>query len=1331
MKLLRYRFLVLVALVSAKLSIAQSFNFSCTLDTFIGRCQGPQCFTLQFKIPDIHVSSASYTVNTIGETPTSCFPFYVAPNDPTGDSASLNIDDQYSNVLDIGFPFPFYGNNYTKLIASPNGMLSFDISKANQFAHFGILKDINNILNASTGIPENLPSSLYDAAIIMGPYHDLDPAYNTSPNRIVEYKVVGTAPHRRWILSYYKMPLYLIPTGCNLLIENTHQIVLYESTGIIEVLLHSMQICAAWNEGRAMIGIQNAARNQALMVNGRHASDPPWGAINMHESYRFIPAAGASLFRRVELYDTLGNLITTGTATSLGNGKMEASFPNICPVIGTTITYIVKSVYTKFDDPSTEIYGMDTIRITKGSSTDLNATGATTNSGCFTPTGTITLTIPNINANPPYTYVLNGGAPVIGNSPYTFMNIPAGNDTVVITDASGACSSTVPVIVQKNNDLTVNTAVNATACATVNNGMITVTPTNGFTPFQYQLDGLLPQSGGVPYTFNNLSSGNHSLLVTDSTGCSTNLLTVIVPIGPGVNGTTSSTAASCAGVSNGSITATATAGRPPFSWQLDGGAIQPGASPYVFSNVSAGLHTVNIIDSFGCTKQINVTVNAGAGVNGSAGSTPASCQGVSNGTITATASAGNPPYSFQLDGGAFLPGTSPFTFNGVSFGTHTVVIRDMVGCTKTLSVNVTAGNGPSGTGNTTPTTCNGAANGTITINANNGTAPYSYSLDGGAYQSGGNPFTFMNVAAGPHMVLIKDAVGCISNAINVNVGSGPPLTTTIIKTNVSCNGAATGTITVNPPPNGAPPFQYSLDGVNWQSSNVFTNLIANIYTVWYRSVNGCSGSQQVTISEPPRLTSAVSTVPVRCFGENNGIITVNAAGGVSPYSFSADNGTSWQASNIFNVAAGNYTVLVRDANGCITPKPVVITQPALLTASSLNSNATCDGGNDGRIIVNASGGNFNYQYSLDGTNFQASNQFNLAPGNYNVTVKDALGCRAIFTTTVGLNFNLFVDPLSQVDICNGTSKIIPLNTNGTRYTWWPSPGLNDTTVRDPTASPAITTNYYVNVVLGRCNLNDSVIVKVNPAPIPDAGPDGDLCYGQSYTLQGSGGVQYFWTPSIYLNSTTVADPVATPDITTVYTLSVIDAIGCHSLVSDAVKVKVSIPMRVLTYPFDTIGYPGQQIQLNATSVGVFYSWSPPTGLSDTQIKNPVATVGNIGEDITYKVVATDPFGCKGEGFVKIKVSKGPAVYVPKAFTPNHDGLNDILKPLTVGIKSLSYFRIYNRWGQIIFSSSAQGEGWDGTMSGKDQPGGVYVWMLEALTNDDKFIRQKGTVMLIR
>ncbi len=1331
MKLLGTLAIYFFMLFSAGHLHAQSFTFNCTKDSTIGRCETPACFSIKGIIPDIHASTGSYTVNPIGTATSPCFPVYLQPNDPLGDPTSLTLDDIYSNVITIGFPFPFYGNVYNSLVTSSNGVISFDITKTGLFAHYGMLRDISNLLSATSGTPENLPSSLYDPAIIMGPYHDLNPAYPTSPTHVVQRRTIGTAPHRKWILSFYKMPLYSISGGCSNYIENTHQIVLYESTGIIEVLIFDKQICNGWNDGRSMIGIQDGTRTQALMVNGRRATDPPWGTTNMYEGYRFVPAAGASLLKRVELYDISGTLLSTGTTSNLGNGKLEASFPNICPAIGLTTSYIIRSVYRKFDDPLVEVFGTDTVRITKSSSTNLNATFTTTNTGCFSPSGTITVTVPPGTATPPYAFRLDGGAPVFGNSPYTFTNVSAGPHTLLVGDASFTCRSPLTPVIGKNNDLLTNYITTTTACATVGTGTIRLTPTNGTGPYMYKLDGFPFAPGAVPHTFTNVYGGDHLVTVMDATGCLTNEMTINVPTGAGVNGNAASTQSSCVAIANATLTAVATAGIAPFTWQLDGGAPQTGASPHVFTNVLAGPHAVKITDNVGCYKEVFHTVIAGPGPNGGTTTTAASCQGINNGTITVTATAGVAPFTFQIDGGLFQSGTNPYTFTNVAAGPHFINIKDNTGCIKPLNPTVDAGAGPVANGTITATTCNGATNGTMTVTVAGGTPPYTFSLDNLPYVTGTSPHTFFNLTANAHTVIVKDAPGCISNPVIRVVPAGPVLTTTYTKTNVLCNGGATGSITINQPSFGAAPFQYSLDNVSWQSSNIFTGLAANIYTIYYRSSNGCTGSQQVPVTEPALLAATLPTVPVICNGQSNGVITANAIGGTSPYLYSINNGTSWQSSNVFTVPAGHYDITIRDANNCVIIRPADVTQPEALSAASVNSNATCDGGDNGKIVVSANGGNSGYKYSIDGINFQTSNIFNVPPGSYNVRVKDALGCSTVFPADVGLTVNLFLTKLNDISICDGTSTQLQLNTNATIFTWTPPLGLNSTVISNPVADPDTTTKYYVTVVLGRCTTNDSITVIVTEAPIPDAGPDGDICYGKSYTLQGSGGVQYHWTPAIYLNTTIGAYPIATPTITTTYTLSVIDRIGCRSLVTDDVKVIVSRPMRVNTYPFDSVGYPGQQMQLMATSAGITYSWTPAIRINNTLIQNPVITVGNIGDDIIYEVVATTAEGCKGEGYVHIKVSKGPDIYVPTAFTPNNDGRNDKFTPKPVGIKTYKYFRVFNRWGQVIFSSTRMTDGWDGTIAGKEQPAGVYVWVIEGIALDNRVISKKGTVTLIR
>ena len=214
---------------------AQNFSFTCARDTVLTNCS-ISCITLKSKIPDIRSSSATYVVNPLSSV-SGCFNNYINPGVP-GTPTNLTVDDRYSAVLALPFTFPFFGTNYNSLVASTNGYVSFDPSYAGAFSHYGILNN-GGFLSATSGSPVDLPSTLYDRALIMGPYHDINPATTTSPTRQIKYDVQGIAPHRRWVLSFYKVPLF----SCTALIENTHQIVLYEGLGIVEVFINSKENC--------------------------------------------------------------------------------------------------------------------------------------------------------------------------------------------------------------------------------------------------------------------------------------------------------------------------------------------------------------------------------------------------------------------------------------------------------------------------------------------------------------------------------------------------------------------------------------------------------------------------------------------------------------------------------------------------------------------------------------------------------------------------------------------------------------------------------------------------------------------------------------------------------------------------------------------------------------------------------------------------------------------------------------------------------------------------------------------------------------------------------
>jgi len=967
------------------------------------------------------------------------------------------------------------------------------------------------------------------------------------------------------------------------------------------------------------------------------------------------------------------------------------------------------------------------IPVTVGVGTALTATATSTSTACVgVNNGSITVT--PTNGSGPYQYSLDGGA---NQSSNTFTGVAAGSHTVVVTDNFGCVSAPIPVTVAAGTTLTATTSSTSTACAGVNNGSITVTPTNGSAPYQYSLDGGANQAGN---TFTGVAAGPHNVIVRDNFGCISAPIPVTVAAGTALTATTSSTSTACAGVNNGSITVTPTNGSAPYQYSLDGGANQAGNT---FTGVAAGPHNVTVRDNFGCVSApIPVTVATGSTLTGTATSTATTCNGASNGIITATATNGSGPYQYSLDGGT---NQASNIFNNVTAGSHNVVIRDNFGCISApIAVNVAAGNNLNATVSANSTSCNGAGNGSVVVTSpTNGVPPYSYSLNGGAGQPGVN---FNGLVAGPYTIIVTDAGGCTSGIINVTVNAGPSISVNLGKTDATCFGSATGSITAIPSSNATAPIQYSLNNVTWQASPNFATLTAGSYTVYIRDAVGCSNTATITVGQPSQLQASTSQQSVLCNSASDGKIVVAASGGVAPYSYSLDNIT-FQASNIFNVPAGIYTVYVRDVNGCsVAPiANISVTQPAALTATPSTTNASCNGGSDGTININAGGGTSPYQYAITGGTFQANNYFNVGPGTYDVTIKDANGCNVQLNgVIVGLTNNLTYTPMiDQSAVCESNTVQLQLITNANQFAWTNGATLSSATIANPVAKPSSTTLYTVTATLGYCSITDDVLVTIMPAPVPNAGvvPVDGICYGQTYQLQGSGGVLYKWAPSTYLSSTTVFDPVTKPEKTITYSLSVEDANGCASLVPATVTVKVTPPIKVTVYPADTIVYAGAQIPMLAVSAATDYTWSTAsgiTGLDNPYIASPIATApSSDGSVVVYKVTATTAAGCQGDAYARLQVYKGPDIYMVTGFSPNGDGKNDLFVPIPVGIKTIKYFRVVNRWGQLIYSTTELNKGWDGRSGGVEQPSGVYVWMIEGVTKDNKVITKKGTVTLIR
>jgi gliding motility-associated-like protein len=960
--------------------------------------------------------------------------------------------------------------------------------------------------------------------------------------------------------------------------------------------------------------------------------------------------------------------------------------------------------------------------------------------------GTISVTS---NGTAPLTFVLDGTVTqTSGTNTTTFINVAAGSHSITVTDAIGCVTTTaVTTTVATGTGFTATGTPAATGCAGATNGSLLVSPqAPGTAPFTFVLSpGAITQTGATT-TFNNLAAGNYSVLVTDANGCQFTLNNMTVAAGAGLVVTPTPTATSCAGVNNGTISVTSN-GTAPFTFVLDGTITQTsGTNTTTFINVAAGSHSITVTDAIGCmtTTPVTTTVGTGTGFNATGIPSPTGCAGANNGSIAITPQApGTAPFTFVLSPGAITQTGATTTFNNLAAGNYSVLITDANGCQFTLNnMTVATGAGLVVTPTSTATSCTGVNNGTITVTSN-GTTPLTFVLDGTITQvSATNTITFTNVAAGLHNITVTDAIGCVTTVpATTTVATGTGFTAAPTTSPVSCAGGTNGSVTITTSA-GTAPFTFVLNGTVTQtatSGTTFTGLSASTgNTVVITDASGCTFTvSNISITQPAVLAATAPTQAVKCNGGNDGVITVTASGGTAPYSYSLDNIT-FQPANTFTVPAGVYTVYVKDAKNCaITPiNNVTVTEPALLTASSTTGNATCDGGNDGTITVAATGGSAGYQYSLNGVAYQSSNVFNTAPGTYTVTVKDANGCTYTITgIVVNLTNTLTLTPaVDPAPICEGKGVQLQVTTNATGFAWTPAPSLSNSTINNPVARPSTSTLYSVVVTLGRCTAQDDVLVTIMPAPVPDAGENGDICYGQSFQLSpvGDPSFTYSWSPGTYLSSATSYSPLAYPDKTTTYTLSVVDNNGCESLVSDQMTVNVTPPILVTTFPADTVVFGGAQIPLLAVSVATDYEWTPVTGLDNPYIANPIATAPLVDSAvIQYFVTATTSAGCRGDGVVTIRVYKGPEIYVASAFSPNQDGKNEEFTPFPVGIKEMRYFRVFNRWGQQLFFTKELHKGWDGRLNGVEQPTGVYVWMAEGVTMDNKVITKQGTVTLIR
>ncbi len=605
-------------------------------------------------------------------------------------------------------------------------------------------------------------------------------------------------------------------------------------------------------------------------------------------------------------------------------------------------------------------------------------TGIKTDPACSGgTTGGVDITVTGGTA--PITFVWTGNGIVQGIEDQA--DLGAGLYTVSVSDAAGCSIPALGFTLVEPPALTgsVTSLTNVSAFGG-NDGSVTVAGAGGTPAYQYSINGGSFQASG---TFGSLTAGSYTVTVRDNNLCTTDVPAIITQPGPPLAGmVVSQTDAVCFGGSSGSVTVQGSDGVPPYEYSLDAGTYQPSGT---FGSLAAGNHTVTVRDAVLATIDINFVTGQPAPFTGSTTVTDVLCFGDATGSVDLTVAGGAAPFTYLWSNGAVTEDLADLTA-----GNYDVLITDANNCTANSSGTVS---GPaaalSASATVTGYPCPAVSNGAIDLTVTGGTAPYTF-----LWSNGDTGEDLINVPAGNYTVAITDAAGCTtaSGAV-LNEVSG-----IITVADARCSGGSDGSADLAVTGGMAP---YTFLWSNGATTEDISGLAAGDYSVTITDGGGCTATVSATIGEPAVLSGMITVADVVCKGSASGSADLTVTGGTPPYAFLWDNGMTTE--DLAAVAAGDYTVIVTDLNGCTFSGMATIVEPAEILTGSVDSKTDllCAGSSSGSVTVSAAGGVGPYEFSLNGGAFQSSGLFaGLSGGAQTVTLRDAIQCTIDIPVTI-------------------------------------------------------------------------------------------------------------------------------------------------------------------------------------------------------------------------------------------------------------------------------------------------------------------------------------------
>ncbi len=814
--------------------------------------------------------------------------------------------------------------------------------------------------------------------------------------------------------------------------------------------------------------------------------------------------------------------------------------------------------------------------------TTLSASATVTNVTCFGGmNGAITLNVSGGTA--PYTYNWAGGGSGPGKT-----SIGAGTYVTSITDNAG-CGITYTTTVTEPAAIVVNPTVTNVACAGGNTGAISISVSGGNGGYTFNWGG-----GITTQNRTSLAAGTYSVTVSDALGCTgVNTSSVTQNSSLTINAVAGNV--SCNGGSNGTITVTPAGGTTPYTFNWGSGITTQNRS-----GLTAGSYTVTVNDNAGCSGTASTTVSQPAAISASTAVTNVSCNSGNNGAINLTVSGGTSPYTFNWGGGINTQNRT-----GLSAGSYNVTITDNNMCTASASASVAQPAAIALSTSKTDVQCNGQSTGSINLTVSGGTTPYSY-----IWSNFFNTANISNLSAATYTVTVTDNNSCTATtSVTVTQPAGMSLSTTV--TDATCFGNTNGAIDLTVT-GGATPYVYSWS--NSATSQDISSIGAGNFTVNVTDANNCVATTSASVNQPAQINVVANQTNINCFGANSGLINISVSGGTGAYTYSWSNGSTNQ--NLSNLAAGTYTVTVKDAVNCSATKSATITEPAALVASQTHTNVLCNGQSTGNITVTVTGGTTPYQFTWnDGANTQ--NRPNIAAGTYNVTVMDANNCAANTGATITQPAAMSLSTTKTDVVCNAaTTGAIDLTVSGGTgsytYQW-----SNFYFTQDISGVAAGTYTVTVNDGNGCQQTNTTIISQPSPISI-NVNVTNVSCYGASNgsigaaASGGNGSFVYNWSNGASTWNLTGLSAGS-------YVLTVTDAMNCTANLS----LSVSQPSQILLSQTHTNvlcnGANTGAIDLSAAGGAGVYSYLWSNGAVSQDINGLAA--GN------YIVTATDGSGC--------------------------------------------------------------------------------------------------------